>query len=94
MKENFITVNGKQMVDFWLGVVPEDVFIRLSACRTRKADLPILVNARWKRMKEQGKDKNGYTKEDALICVMELLDCNNQSYLIDDIDEYNELRGE
>jgi hypothetical protein len=29
-------------------------------------------------MREKGKDREGYTKEDALVCVLDLLDCNSQ----------------
>jgi len=41
-------------------------------------------------MKEQGKDKLGFTKEDALISVLELLDCNSQFFDLT-TDEYKEL---
>lgn len=61
----------------WTNKLPEEVARRLENCRTIKADLPALVNARWLRYKELGKDAEGFTKEDALVSVLELLDCNS-----------------
>ena len=76
----------------WIDYLPSDVLSRLSACRTIKHDLPVLVNARWAWMKDQ-KKYEGFTKEDALVCVLELLDCNNQLELADlSEDEYNDLK--
>lgn len=74
----------------WTENLPEEVANRLANCRTIKDDLPTLVNVRWLRYKELGKDAEGFTKEDALISVLELLDCN--SCFIDlTEDEYQEL---
>lgn len=74
----------------WTNKLPEEVARRLENCRTTKADLPALVNARWLRYKELGKDAEGFTKEDALVSVLELLDCNS-CYIDLTADEYQEL---
>jgi len=74
----------------WINVLPEDVYRRLCACHTRKSDIKTLVDAKWSYYKETGKDKIGFTKEDALISVLELLDCNSIDVDITK-DEYNEL---
>ena len=58
----------------WTDRLSQPVFNRLAACRTIKADLPELVAAKYAQIKEEG--KNEFTKEDALICILELLDCN------------------
>lgn len=59
----------------WVDKLPEDVRNRLGNCCSRKSDIPILVNARWSTMVEAG-----FTKEDALIEVLDLLDCNGQFF--------------
>lgn len=79
----------------WTEYLSEDVFIRLCDCRTIKEDLPKLVNAKWLAFKENGKAAQGWTKEDALVIILELLDCNSISWVWDlTKDEYNELKGE
>lgn len=79
----------------WTKYLSNDVYMRLCECRTIKSDLPALVNAKWLDMKDKGKDKEGWTKEDALVNVLELLDCNSISWTWDlTKDEYNELKGE
>lgn len=77
----------------WIEHLPSDVHSRLSNCCTIKADLPFLVNTKWWDMQEKGKDKEGFTKEDALICILEHLDCNDQFFDLTK-EEYNELKGE
>lgn len=67
----------------WTDRLGTEVSERLGACRNTKEDLPELINARWEWMKENGKDKDGYTKEDAAVCVFELLDSNGQYGLTD-----------
>ena len=70
-----------------------DVYGRLCDCHNTKEDLPALVNSRWEWMKENGKDKEGFTKEDALVQVLEWLDSNNQWQLADlTREEYDELK--
>ena len=75
----------------WTDHLSEDVYARLCGCRTMKTDLPALVNAKWLNYKEQGKDQKGFTKEDALVAILELLDCNN-CYVDLTLDEYDELK--
>lgn len=63
----------------WTNFIPFDVYIRLCDCQTTKEDLPILVETKWKHTKTKGRNravKGPYTKEDALIDVLEMLDCN------------------
>ena len=79
----------------WIDLLPEDVYNRLAACNNRKSDLPILVDAKWKWMKDNGKEADGFTKEDALVAVLEHLDSNSQDFLADlTVDEYDELKSE
>lgn len=74
----------------WINHLPEEVYIRLCNCKTRKSDLPTLVDAKWLSYKENGKAEQGFTKEDALVAVLELLDCNSCSFDLTK-DEYDEL---
>ena len=60
----------------WTDYLPEDVDNRLGNCRSRKSDVKPLTDARWRWMKENGKDK-GLEKADALVYILELLDCNS-----------------
>ena len=79
----------------WVDMLPEDVYNRLAACANRKSDLPILVDTKWKSMKGRGLEEQGFTREDALVEVLELLDSNSQDYLADlTVDEYDELKAE
>jgi len=74
----------------WTDNLPHDVYIRLGECRNTKKDIEILVNTRWAWMKTQEEYKE-CEKEDALIYILELLDCNSQYELADlTVDEYNE----
>ena len=74
----------------WTDNLPESVYARLCNCQTLKADLPALVNAKWLDYVKSGKDRAGFTKEDALISVLELLDCNSSGIEITK-DEYSDL---
>lgn len=78
------------MTKKWTDLLPEDVSRRLAGCHNTRADIQILVNVKWVFMKEQGKDKKGFTKEDALVDILELLDSNSQ-YIDLSREEYNEL---
>lgn len=70
-----------------------DVYRRLCACSNTKKDLLHLVNIRWMWMQNKGKDKQGFTKEDALISILEWLDSNDQWRLADlTKEEYDELK--
>lgn len=74
----------------WKDYLMNEVYIRLCDCRTIKADIPQLVNAKWKSYQENGKADQGFTKEDCLIAILELLECNS-CYFDLTKDEYNEL---
>lgn len=74
----------------WTDNLTEDVGVRLAECRTRKVDLPALVNAKWLSYQENGKAAKGFTKEDALVAVLELLDCNSCLFDLTK-DEYSAL---
>lgn len=76
----------------WTDRLKSDVLERLNNCKSIKADIPELVNAKWDLLKEKGKDKEGYTKEDALVDILELLESNGQDFGAElTVDEYNEL---
>lgn len=63
----------------WVDRLPENMRTRLAECRTIKADLDTLIRTRWGWMKEHGQGPaKGYTKMDAAIAVMELIDANGQ----------------
>ena len=74
----------------WTDNLSEDVHSRLCNCRTIKADLPELVNVMWLAYIETGKADRGFTKEDALITILELLDCNSCDIELTR-EEYDEL---
>lgn len=74
----------------WVEFLPEDVYQRLANCNSMKSDIPVLVNAKWRSYRESSKDKQGFTKEDALIEVLELLDCNCCDTALT-YDEYHEF---
>ena len=64
----------------WTEFLPADVYNRLCDCRTRREDLHTLVNVKWYAMQQAGKNKEKFTKEDALIQILELLDCNDRFF--------------
>lgn len=59
----------------WLDYLPYNAYMRLAQCQTTKADLPILLAAKWNWAQDTG-HYNGYTKEDILADILDLLDCN------------------
>lgn len=61
----------------WTDNLSGEVYHRLCACRTIRKDLPELVNARWLGYLEDGKAARGFTSEDAVVEVLDLLDCNS-----------------
>ena len=72
----------------WIDALPEEVYNRLANCRTIKADLPILLEAKysWK------KGTIEYTKEDCLVDILDLLDCNGLGGVTDlTIEEWESL---
>ena len=75
----------------WTDYLSEEVRARLANCNSRKEDIADLVNAKWRKMKEQGKDKQGFTKEDALVSVLDLLDSNSCNYDLTR-EEYQDLK--
>ena len=74
----------------WLKYLDDDVANRLGNCSSLKSDIEPLTNAKWRAMREAGKDQEGFTKEDALVSVLELLDCNGQDFDLT-CDEYSEM---
>ena len=74
----------------WTEHLEADVYRRLCACSNVKSDLTQLVNARWLFYKETGKAAQGFTKEDALVYILELLDSNGQDFELT-CDEYEEI---
>lgn len=74
----------------WTDNLTNAVYDRLCHCRTIRADLPELVNAKWLSYIENGKADRGFTKEDALVDILDLLDSNSQ-YLDLTKEEYEEL---
>lgn len=73
----------------WYDELEQEVYDRLGYCRTIKRDLIPLTQARWNFIKE----KPGFVKEDALVYVLELLDCNN-CYIDLTSDEYDQILQE
>ena len=59
----------------WLDYLPYNVRLRLAQCQTTKGDLSILLDAKWQWAQDTG-HYSGYTKEDLLDDILELLDCN------------------
>ena len=59
----------------WTEYLPCTVYVRLGECRTKKTDLPILLEAKWKWAQDTGRYSD-YTKEDFLVDILDLLDCN------------------
>lgn len=76
----------------WTDLLEHDVYVRLCDCVSTKSDIRKLVEAKWQFMKLIGKDKEGFTKEDAIIQILELLDANSQWELADITpEEYKQL---
>ena len=76
----------------WTKYLDSDVEARLKQCCSLRSDIPLLVNAKWLSYKENGKDKQGFTKEDCLIQILELLESNSQDFELTR-EEYNELKA-
>ena len=82
----------------WFDKLPNEVYVRLCECRNNKKDIQILVDKRWEWMSEkiaEGIIDDSFTKEDALVYILDLLDANSQWMLLDSItvDEYNALKA-
>lgn len=69
------TNNNKTNTISWLDYLPYNVYMRLAQCQTIKGDLPILLDAKLQWTQDTG-HYNGYTKEDILADILDLLDCN------------------
>lgn len=70
-----MTANNKNNAVSWFDYLPYNVRLRLAQCQTTKADLPILLDAKWRWAQDTG-HYNGYTKDDILVDILDLLDCN------------------
>lgn len=70
-----MTTNNKTKTVSWLDYLPYNVRLRLAQCQTTKADLPILLDAKWQWAQDTG-HYNGHAKEDILSDILDLLDCN------------------
>lgn len=81
------------MAKNWTDKLPADVYGRLCNCRTSRHDVKTLVDVKWAAMVEAGKREQGFTKEDALVCILDLLDLNGQ-YLDLTRGEYDALKSE
>lgn len=73
----------KAKVKSWTELLLDNVYNRLCNCCSRKTDIPILLDARWQWTQDTSRDKQGYTKEDCLIYVLELLDSNGLEDITD-----------
>lgn len=75
----------------WTDYLPSNVFFRLCDYRTIKADLPILLDVKWRWAQNTG-HYNEYTKEDMLADILDLLDCNGLEYVTElTVEEWNNL---
>lgn len=75
----------------WADSLPKDVYNRLANCCTRKSDLLILLETLWNWAQNTG-HYDGYTKEDHLINILNLLDANGQEFITDlTVDEWTDL---
>ena len=70
-----MTTNNTINTVSWLDYLPYNVRLRLAQCQTIKVDLPILLEAKWQWAQDTG-HCNGYTKDDILVDILDLLDCN------------------
>lgn len=76
----------------WTDKLGDEVYGRLVICRNIKGDIRKMVDAKWAWYRETGKDKKGFTRDDALLSILELLNSNGQYDLTDlSEEEYNEL---
>lgn len=77
----------------WTDKLPTDVHNRLCNCCSRRSDIETLVNVKWAAMVEAGKKDEGFTKEDALVSILDLLDSNGQFFDLTRA-EYDALKHE
>lgn len=69
------TNNNKTSAVSWLDYLPYNVRLRLAQCQTTKGDLAILLDAKWQWAQDTGHYR-GHTKDDILVGILDLLDCN------------------
>lgn len=81
------------MAKNWTDNLPTEVHNRLCNCCSRRADIATLVNVKWASMVEAGKREQGFTKEDALVQILDLLDSNGQFFDLSRA-EYDGLKHE
>ena len=74
----------------WTDYLSSDVYTRLGNCTSTKEDIKPLVSAKWLYYQKTGKAEKGFTKEDALVSILELLDCNSRFFDLTK-EEYAEL---
>ena len=67
--------NNKTNTVSWLDYLTYSVRLRLAQCQTTKDDLSILLDAKLQWEQDTG-HYSGYTKEDLLVDILDLLDCN------------------
>ena len=72
----------------WVNLLDEHVRERLGNCASRKSDILPLAQAKWATIK----NNPGYTKEEALVYVLEILDCNSQFFDLTR-NEYDDIIG-
>ena len=70
----------------WTDLLEAGVYVRLCECRSRKEDILPLAQAKWATIKSNP----DYTKADALVEVLDLLDCNSQFFDLTR-DEYDDI---
>lgn len=75
----------------WMDKLPEDVANRLGNCRSTRDDIRTLVDVKWAYMCQTGKREEGFTKEDALVSILDLLDSNGRSFDLSKA-EYDSLK--
>lgn len=59
----------------WTDYLSHNVYMRLAQCQTTKADLPILLDAKWQWAQDTN-HYSGYTKGDMLADILGILDRN------------------
>ena len=73
----------------WTDLLEEGVSVRLAECRSRKSDILPLAQAKWATIKNDP----DFTKEDALVQILDLLDSNDQFFDLTKA-EYDGLKHE
>ena len=74
----------------WTDYLDSDVRQRLGNCNSRKSDIVPLTQAKWAVLKNK---PGNWTKEDALVQVLELLDSNSRYFDLTR-EEYDDILDE